>query len=188
MAEDATYQTKVYREQGGGAEVVQSGGIIRGHSGGIMSMESGFNFNLASQAILAKDIARVVHSWNNPTVITPALADSKLTGQDNLPDNVRIVTILGSVTMSKASFWLTSVSAGREVLLRVVGDLTGTFTNNNTSIRVTTSGCTLLNSLGGAITNLHMQTSAASDTAVHLFAVADNVWAIVGELGTNTES
>jgi len=189
MAQDDTYQTKVYHERGGGnTEVVKSDGILRGHSGGIMSAESGFIFALADQEILAKDVTRVVHSWNDTVVITPAFNSVKLTGQNELPRNVRMVTIIGSVTMSKASYWLTSCSAGAEVYLRLVGDLTGTFTNANTSMAVYLSAdVTLLGSGGSALTSMLMQTSAATDAMVHLVAHADNCWAIIGQYGNVVE-
>ena len=184
MAEDATYQTLVYRERGGGAEVVKSGGIIRGHSGGIMSMESGFVMNLASQEILAKDMARVVHSQNVPLLIIPAAGAVSLSAQnENLPYNTRFVKILGSDATISASFWLTSCSAGAEVFLHLCGDSIGTFTNASTQVDVSCSGCILLDSVGAAVSGFEMYTSIASDCGVHLLAIADNVWSIVSQFG-----
>lgn len=180
MSEDATYQTLVYREQGGDAEVVKSGGIIRGHSGGIMSVESGFNFFLASQAVLTKDLLRYAYSAYVPYEIVPSFGISVL-AESNIPKNVRVVNIYGSVAASKMSIWLTSCSAGAELFLRLCGDSTGTFTNANTSLAVITSGCILLGSLGGRIASFTMHTSAASDCGVHLIAPRNNVWAIVNE-------
>lgn len=186
MAEDPTYQTLVYHERKGDAEVVRSEGIIRGHSGGIMSADSGFIHTLASQDVLTKDMTRVVHSRNEPLVITPALASVKLTGQDNLPSNVRFVTIIGSTTMSKASYWLTSCSAGAEVFIHVVGDLSGGFTNDNTSVILRLSGCTLLASTGSILTTMELHTSVDSHAGVHLIAPLDNTWAIVSTFGADT--
>lgn len=191
MAEDDTYTTLVYHVRnnddsclGAGDEVIKSGGIIRGHSGGIMSMESGFIWTLASQNILTKDMVRVLHSWHAPVTIIPsALAVSLSVQNENLPDNVRYVTIVGSATVVTGSIWLTSCSAGREVFLRLVGDISGGFTNNATSIVVSCSGCILLGSVGAAISGFEMHTSAASDCGVHLIAVADNTWAIVSQYG-----
>jgi hypothetical protein len=186
MAEDPTYQTLVYHEREGDAEVVKSEGIIRGHSGGIMSADSGFIHTLASQDVLTKDITRVVHSRNDPLVITPALASVKLTGQSMLPSNVRFVTIIGSVTMSKASYYLTPCSAGAEVFIHVVGDVSGGFTNDNTSLTLYLSGCTLLASTGSVLASMTFHTSAASDAGVHLIAPLENTWAIVSTFGADT--
>lgn len=186
MAQDDTYQTLVYHEQDGGAEVVQSDGIIRGHSGGIASMESGYNFTLASQAILAKDMVRVVHSRNDAVTITPVALATVLPTK-NLPYNTRFVTINTSATADKPSFWLTSCSAGAEVYLRLVGDLAGGFTHNAVSMTVFLSGCTLMGSGGSALTSMTMYTSGASEPMVHLIAQADNVWAIVGQAGDVNE-
>ena len=187
MAQDDTYQTLVYHEQGGGAEVVQSDGIIRGHSGGIMSMESDFVFTLASQDVLTKDITRVVHSWNDAITITPAPLATVLPTTD-LPRNVKFVTIDTSTTADKPSFWLTSCSAGAEVYLRLVGDLVGTFTHNAVSMTVFLStGVTLMGSGGSVLTSMTMYTSGASEPMVHLAATADNCWAIVGQTGNVVE-
>jgi len=182
MAEDSTYQTKVYRERGGDAEVINSGGILRGHSGGIMSMESGFIFGLASQEILAKDMARVVHSQLVPLLIIPSATATKL-AVSNLPYNTRFVKILGSGTVLSASFWLTSCSAGAEVYLQLCGDSVGAFDNASTQIDVSCSGCILLGSRGAVISGFEMHTSLASDCGVHLVAFADNVWSIVSQFG-----
>jgi hypothetical protein len=124
----------------------------------------------------------VIHSRNEPEEIIPALASVEL--QDsNLPSNVRMVTIVGSVTMSQASFWLTACSAGAEVYLRLVGDVSGGFTNDNTSVVVSLSGCTLIGSVGSALSGFEMHTSVGSDCGVHLIAHGDNAWAIMNQFG-----
>ena len=177
---DATYQTKIYIEQGGENCFYQSGTTL--------NLESGAVIAIAGANAAAADARRVlVSEFGAPVVITPALGSVKLTGQENVPRNARIVTVIGSVTMSKASIWLTSVSAGRELYLRLVGDLSGTFTNANTSLAVLRSGCIILNSVGGVLASFTMHTSATSDCGVLLKAVADDVWAIVGQVGLITE-
>lgn len=177
-----TYQTLVYSEQGGGAKVIKSNGIVRGYSGGIMSTESGFIFALASQAILAKDIARIIHSANTPYVITASAAATTL-AESNLPKNCRIVKIVANSTVISGSFWLTSCSAGCEVFLHLVGAVNGGFTAASTQIDVSLSGCSLIGSVGAALSGFEMHTSLASNCMVHLLAIADNCWAIVGQKG-----
>ena len=194
MAEDFTYQTKVYHERGGNVQVARSDGIIRGHSGGIVSAESGFIFTLASQAILAKDMGRVVHSRNDPyTTICAAAVSTKLS-EVNLPSNVRYVEISGTSTMLTGSFWLTACSAGAEVYLRFG---TSNTSNGSTHILVSLSGCTLLASNGEALSSFSAFISASMSAAgaapafsyamVHLIAPLDNTWAIVDQFGDINE-
>ena len=178
MAEDATYQTKVYHERGGGAEVVKSGGIIRGHSGGIMSMESEFVFTLASQDILTKDMARVVHS-RNETVTYDAGAGATEYDPSYIDSNVRVMTVIGSATVAAGSVYLGPCSAGAELFLRLVGDIVGGWGNDQTDVTVHLSGCILLGSLGSALTSMTLYTSGASDALVHFIAPTNNVWSII---------
>ena len=177
MAE--TYQTKMYIEQGGENCFYQSGATL--------NLESGAVIAIAGATAAAADARRSLVSelGGVPVVIAVGAAISKL-AISNVPRNARVVTIIGSNTLSEGSIWLTSVSAGRELFLRLVGDLTGTFTNNNASVTVLRSGCTILNSVGGALASFTMHTSNAADCGVLLKAVADDVWAIVGQVGVST--
>lgn len=190
MAEDATYQTLVYHERGGEAEVVKSGGIIRGHSGGIMSAESGHILTLASQEILAKDMTRVVHSRNDPYATIGAAAVSTVLSEINLPSNVRFVEFSGTSTLLNGSFWLTSCSAGAEVFLRFG---TSNTSNKSTTINVSCSGILLLGSLGAALSSFsaHMSASGGGDNLsfamVHLVAFQDDTWSIVTTHGDINE-
>lgn len=198
MAQNATYQTKVYHERGGDRYVAASGGTfavesvgsIAIYSGAQMTIESGANLELAGANLAGDDMRRLlVSEWNEVfTMIAADDVDGSMLAISNVPKNVRIVNIVGSLKASQCSIWMTSVSAGREVLIRVIGDVTGTFTNNNTSVCLLTSGCIMLNSLGGAMASMHLQTSAASDAFVLFKAVADDTWAVVAEGGDNTES
>ena len=189
MAEDVTYQTLVYHEHGGAAHVVKSDGVVRGHSGGIMSAESGYIITLASQAVLAKDVARIVHSRND-TVTICAAAVSTVLSVINLPDNVRFVEFSGTSTLLNGLFWLTSCSAGAEVILRFG---TSDTSNGSTCIFVSTSGCTILGSRGEALSSFSAFISGSatgpvySFAMVHLIAPLDNTWAIVDQLGDINE-
>ena len=189
MAEDATYQTLVYHERGGEAEVLKSGGIIRGHSGGIMSAESGFIFTLASQNILAKDMARVVHSRHDAVIIGTTEVSTKFSVV-NLPSNVRIVTLSTTSTLVNGSFWLTSCSAGAEVYLRFGAS---NVSNQSTYILVSLSGCLLLGSLGNKLSSFSAYVSASgggdnrSFAMVHLVAFQEDTWAIINTVGDINE-
>ena len=207
MAQDATYITKTYHERNGDRYVAASGGTIAIESGGSMlmtdsttinlvagtalSMESGAVLGLLGADINLTDMRRVLASeWGANVNIGPgtATATNSVLTTSNLPANARIVNLLASLKMSQGSFWMTSVSAGREVFLRCIGDQTGTFTNNNTSIAILRSGCVILGSAGAAVASMHLQTSTNSDTFIYFKAILDNVWAVVAEGGVVSES
>lgn len=149
-------------------------------------MESGFIFTLASQEILAKDMARVVHSRNDPYTTIGAAAVSTVLSEINLPYNARYVEISTTSTLLVGSFWLTSCSAGAEVFLRFG---TSNTSNKSTGINVSLSGCILLGALGDQLSSFSAYVSASgggdnlSYAMVHLIAPADNVWAILGQFG-----
>lgn len=194
MAQDATYQTTVYLEQGGARCVVGSGGTAAIESGGSCFIANSGTLTVASGADLsiiagakvislgAEDLRRLLVSEFANVVIEPSALATKL-AVSNLPANVRHVRIYGSDAAQSMSFWLTSVSAGREVWVYLQGDSAGTFTNASTQIDVSCSGCVLLGSVGAAISGFEMHTSVASDCWVHLVAVLDNTWAIVDQDG-----
>lgn len=202
MAQDATYITKTYHERGGDRYVAGSGGTIAIESGGSMlmadsttinliagaalSMESGAVLGLLGQDINLTDMRHLLASeWGEAVEIGTGttLATESLLATKNLPKNARIVTLVGAVSASKASFWMTSCSAGREVFLRLVGDSTGAFTTKETRVSVNASGCIILNSLGAAVATLLMYTSTNSNCLIHFVAPFDNVWAVVTEIG-----
>ena len=189
MAQDDTYQTLVYHERDGGAQVVQSDGIIRGHSGGIMSAESEFVFTLASQDILTKDMARVVHSRNVPMTIGGATGSTVLSVL-NLPSNLRHLEISGHTTLLNGLFWLTSCSAGAEVYIRFG---TSDTSNQSTCIFVSLSGCLLLGSRGNKLSSFSAFISASgggdnrSFAMAHLVAFQEDTWAIVDTHGNINE-
>jgi len=207
MAQDPSYQTTVYEERGGDRHVAGSGGTFAVESGGsilvansgtvtiasgaALSIIAGATIGLAGADVEVDDMRRVLASeWGAAVEIGTGttVATESIYTQSNLPKNARMVTLLGAVSASVASFWLTSVSAGREVFLRLVGDSTGAFTTQETRVSVNASGCLILNSLGGAIATLALFTSTNSNCAVHLVAPFDDVWAVVSELGKITES
>ncbi len=193
MAQDDTYQTTIYQEQGGNRYVAGSGGVFAVESGGSMAVysgaqvtfESGTNLELAGGDLAGNDARRILVSELGGTVVIEpiALATELPAANVNLPKNIRHLIIYGSDAAQSMSFWLTSVSAGREVTIYLKGDSTGTFTNASTQIDVSTSGCILIGSVGAAISGFEMHTSLASDCWVHLMAPLDNTWAIVETSG-----
>jgi len=196
MAQNNTYITKVYHEHEGdryvavrdGVFAIESGGSVLVYSGAQMTIESGANLDLAGGALAAADFRKLVVSELGGAVVTIVSGAVTRLEVSNLPRNARIVNIVANDTMTAGSFYLTSVSAGREVFLRLVGDVIGGWTADKTSIVLYQSGCILLGSVGNAVASFHLQTSATHDTAVYLKAVADNTWAIIAELGSTSES
>ena len=196
MAQDATYQTNVYHERNGDRYVAASGGTIAiesvgslaVYSGAQMTLKDGVNFEITGGDIVAGDMRRLLVSEYGDTVIINSGAITKL-ALSNVPANARIVTIVADDTMVNGSIWMTTVSAGRELLLRLVGDLAGGYTADKTCVSVNISGCTILNSAGGAVTaTMELNTSIDSHTWILFKAIADDVWAVVAEGGKVTES
>ena len=200
MAVDETYRTINYAERGGsnwrigsgGQLVVESGGsmviasaagTLAFDSGATLSMTSGATIGLGGGDIAADDARRILVSEQGGTTVIEPVALATVLPTVNLPKNVRVVRIYGSDATQSASFWLTSVSAGRDVWIFLQGDSVGTFTNASTQVDVSTSGCILLDSVGAAISGFEMHTSLASDCGIHLVAIADNTWSIVSQFG-----
>jgi len=202
MAQDETYQTTVYQEQGGNRYVAGSGGQITAESGGsiviasaagTLRMESGATlsaysgtvFGFAGGNVAGDDMRRMlVSELAGDTVIIGQGAGSTVLSVLNLPKNARIVILSHTSTMVSASFWLTSVSQGREVFL-----FGGPGSNLSGQIDISTSGCTLIGSCGIPVSGVevHNSGSAISCWMLHLTAIRDNVWAIVHEYGDINE-
>lgn len=202
MAQDETYYTRIYHERGANRLVVGSGGTMAIESGGSMqvadsgtlailsgggiSIVTGASIGIAGTGFSPEELTRLI--------VSEQLMDSTLIGAasitleiSNLPKNLKVFMIAASTNLVSASFWLTSVSAGREVLLGVMGDSTGTFTNALTQIDVSASGCIILGSVGTRISRFTMNASAASDVLVRLIAPYDDVWAVVQTRGDVNE-
>jgi hypothetical protein len=95
MAADTTYQSKVYRKNGGEELVVADGGTIRVESGGTLVLESGSTTTLADEILAAADIA---------------LADGKiLVGNASGAGEARTPT--GDVTITNSG--VTAIGAGK---------------------------------------------------------------------------
>ena len=166
MAQDETYQTKTYHERNGKAFVFGSGGAGRIESGGGMR-----------GPVVVIGIPSVSNAGAGLAVFSIV----------NLPFSYGTVILSGESNLLNPSFWLTSCSVGADIYLILRGDPIGTFTGASTLCDVSTSGCILLASDGGAISGVEMHTSLASDCFVHLRAFADDVWSIVGEGGDINE-
>ena len=191
MSASDTYQTKVYHEQGSERFVANSGGVFAVESGGSIGVYSGAQFTVESTAVnleiaggdlAGDDLRRVLISEQlmdsqNFVALATDLAVS------NLPKNLGTYIIWASDGAADGSFWMTSVSAGREVFLLLAGDSTGDFTNTLTTIKVSCSGCKILGSIGGYMSHILLNASAASDCMVHFMAPYDNYWAIINTRG-----
>jgi hypothetical protein len=170
---DETYQTLIYHEHGGDRMGIRSAGVLE----------------LAGEDIAGDDLRRAVIS-NQLMDSQNFAAGVNTLSISNLPKNIGTYIIWASAAAAgtDASFWLTSVSAGRECWLGLAGDSTGVFTNALTTIVVSCSGCIILGSFGGHVSKFTMNASAASDVLVHLLAVVDNQWAIIDQRGSVVES
>ena len=198
MAQNETYNTITYHEQGGDRQVVGSGGtlaiesggsaLVAGsgtltiNSGGTLSIPTGVSIAFADEGFTPEQLTRLIVSEQLMDSFL-ALGTATTLTVSNLPKNLGTFMIAASATLVSASFWLTSVSAGREVWLGLAADSTGGLTNAQTQVDVSMSGCICLGSVGTAISRFHMNTSGASDCLVHLVAPYDGVWAIINARG-----
>jgi len=197
MAQDETYRTIVYAEQGGARHIIGSGGQIVAESGGsiviasaagtlrmesgaTLSVYSGTVFGLAGGNLAGDDVRRIlVSELAGDTVIIGQGAISTILSILNLPKNVRTVILSGTSTMVAGSFWLTSVSQGREVFLLFGG---GSASTASGTVTVSTSGCSVIGSVGTAISGFKMNMSA-SHCGILLRAIEDNIWAVISQYG-----
>ena len=205
MAQDETYNTIVYHQQGGERLVVGSGGTLAIESAGSVQVADSGTLTLqagATLSIVTGASIGIAGTGFSPEELTRLIVSEQLQGSNlfsagvetlavsNLPKNQNVYVIYGSedASANDASFWLTSVSAGREIWLCLFGDSAGTLTNASTTVVVSTSGCIILGSTGAHVSKFAMNTSLASDVMVRLIAPADNVWAIVSTRGDLNES
>ena len=163
MAQDETYQTKVYQERGGDAFVFGSGGIGKIESGGAL---------------------------RGPVVVINPSVTADCFSVVELPFSYGTIIFSGGTGVNwSASCRLGSVSVGADLMMIIRGDDTGTFTNEGAVLDVSISGapCILLLSDGKAGSGWEMFTSAASDAWVHIKCFTDGIWSIVGTGGTVVE-
>lgn len=204
MAQNETYNTIVYHEQGGDRLVVGSGGTMAIESGGSvlvadsgtlailsgggLSIVTGASVGIGGTGFSPEELTRLIVSEQLMDSNQFAAATANLS-ISNLPKNLKVYMITASDAAGAvdASFWLTSVSAGREVWLGLMGDSTGTFTNASTTIVVSTSGCIILGSVGTRVSKFTMNASLTSDVLIRLIAPYDDVWAIVQTRGNVNE-
>lgn len=179
MAEDTSYITKVYHEQGGDRYVAGSDGEIIAESGGQITVASGANLGLGGSELGGTTLRQMLVSNPIPVLIATG-AVSDVFSVVNQPKNVRMVNFSMTSTIVSASFWLTSCSAGAEVYLTVFpgSTLSG-------QIDVSLSGCTLLDSVGVPISGFMMFNSGSTISApkIHLIAPKENVWSVVAQGG-----
>lgn len=178
---DETYQTKIYTLQGGDERVYESGATLNLESGATVSMISGAVLGFAGQNVNAVDARRLIGSeFKNVEILASSTRLSVL----NLPANVRFVIISGTSNLVSGSFWLTSVSAGREVFIQF-----GTLSTSTASahIMISTSGCRIIGSCGTELSSILLYMSTASRPFLHLATPDDDVWAIVRQYGDINE-
>jgi len=163
MAQDETYQTKVYQERGGDAFVFGSGGMARVESGGAI---------------------------RSPVIVINPSVTAECFSVVELPISYgTLIFSAGAAAAWSASCRLGSCSVGADLMIMLRGDPTGTFTNATAELDFSISGaaCILLLSTGGAGSGWEMHTSAASDPWVHIKCFTDGIWSIVGTGGKVVE-
>ena len=167
MAQDETYQTKVYHERGATTIVFGSGGMGRVESGG----------SFRKPTVIIGPDAHVLGGTNSVFSVT------------NLPFSYGTVIFSGASNVQSASMLLGLCSVGADIMMILRGDPTGTFTGASTQLDISIVGAEIiLGSDGAALTLVELNTSLASDCFVHFKCFTDNVWSIVGQGGDVNET
>jgi hypothetical protein len=161
MGAEESYDTKVYTLQGGDVFGIKSDGIFKVQDG----------------EITAQDLKRVLIDKEESVVIGQG-TDSTVFSIVNQPYDTRFITLSLTSNLATGSFWLTSCVAGAEVYLHL-----GAGSTQSGAVTVSTSGCTILGSVGLDISLFTMNNSSVSTAGIHLVALKENVWSVISEFG-----
>lgn len=161
---DATYQPKVYREQGGDRQVVKSGGALDVESGGEIDIESGGSLKLAGTALaataaelnrVADTSARIVNVTAATLAVTEAAHDGKVVTLNRaagitvtLPaatgSGLRVLFIVGTTFTSTGVIQVTGddTMTGQAIVAQDAADTVVAFEAGATADTITLNGTT----------------------------------------------
>lgn len=209
MAQDETYQTEVYHEQGGHKEVVTSGGIVEVQSGGTidisasgilniqsgaafnalsggsMNLESDFAFFFGSNMIAANRMINYLMGRGAVSIITTTLTKLSAMGGSSppvLPSRQGYIFFsfcTGSAT--QVSCRLHSAYIGEELIIMMRGEDAGAYISIKLSGGDGLSGVSVQGYSNNAsiLSCIMMYNSASCYPRLKLLGVADGTWAIV---------
>jgi hypothetical protein len=149
-------------------------------------------FNTDSQDITGEQMKELLYkaspcllqSIQKP--VTSTLTTSYANSQKNLITGVDLVIFSTGSNHINMSFWLTSCSAGKQIILAL---RPGSTTGQSGVIWVSTSGCSIIG--GGAGTNVSgffLRNSSNSQAFAKLECFEDNEWTVTQTLGGYAEA
>lgn len=174
MAGDTNYQVPIYLKQGGAELRVMTGGSIVGDSGGTLYADDGFTFYFNQTAITANQMKLML---SNKLLIseigTPAVSTNF--SVVNVPSDVGMVIYSMTSTCLSGVVHLTSLAlVGREILIKIRSG-----SCESGVIYFSTSGCSIINERGSALSGFELRNSTNSAGWVRLFCKQVGEWAVI---------
>jgi hypothetical protein len=163
---DGTYvNSKVGKEQGAERFFIDTDGF----------------FNVDGVDVTGEQLRQLVADKLNYSIVTGGAVSTSLATK-NLLSTVTTVIISMTSNITSGSFWLNSCTAGREITFKMWHKSTA-----SGQVEFSTSGCSLVNRSGSAISGFILKASAGSNTFVRLKCYTDNEWCVVDAGGQYSE-
>jgi hypothetical protein len=138
-------------------------------------------FNCDGVDLTGEQIRQMMHDNLNYSIITAGAISTSLATK-NLLSTVKTVIFSMTSNLTSASFWLNSVTAGRTLFMKVWQKSCA-----SGHIEISTSGCSIVNRSGSAISGFMLLASAGSNTFVKLQCFTDNEWCVIEAGGSYVE-
>ena len=192
---DPTYQTGVYRKQGGDEYVVASGGEFTVESSGTVTIESGGKLDLQSGAefqfyntdFAASKLENLILSLTTTSIIDSTAYSLGVTSVLSVPYGNIVMSFATGCTSNKVYFKLPAPQSGR--ILKFFGSQMGAnavITISDNSAAVAGAGLTtyITTALSVALSSIQLSLGAV----LELRYVSDTTWAVVTGNATTNES
>jgi hypothetical protein len=138
-------------------------------------------FNVDNNDVTGEQLRNRVSDNLNYSIVTGGAVSTSLATK-NLLSNVTTIIISMTSNITSGSFWLNSCTAGREVLVKMWHKSTA-----SGQVEFSTSGCSLVNRSGSAISGFILKASGGSNTYVRLKCFTDNEWCVIDAGGQYSE-
>lgn len=138
-------------------------------------------FNVDGTDVTGEQLRNRVSDYMKYSIVTGAAISTSLATK-NLLSTVTTIIISMTSNITSGSFWLNSVTAGRELLVKMWHKSCA-----SGQVEFSTSGCSLVNRSGSAISGFILKASAGSNTYVRLKCFTDNEWCVIDAGGQYSE-